>query len=1559
MDREILYIKTDMGDVFEHTPFNDIRITEYSYSSVRMGIPSLSATVMFPRCLDKEWTGREYVVLRGEKYYVRDTPTSSKSNTDARFKHEINFVSERTQLGKTYFYDVVPENASDKTTITANKPCSNSTEFAFYGTIHEFVDRLNCAFLYAGIGDSILKTKTTLGNTDTPKGDGYCAMVDDFTAYDTAATKDMSFTDQYLWDAITQAYEKYEIPFEFHGKKIVFGAKDKVVDTIFKYGQSNQLLSVTKTNANAKVINRITFKGSTENIPYFYPNDSEYGDTALFWDETELGDGYYEISNKRLFYARVPQSTWVTEGHTQAPSAVLTGNKKLFLGDNTTSKAITMGEPIRLGVPSTFDNTEIKLELQASTFVSGDFYLDVLGDYWIQNESVPSFNQPSLLNDKSFIKAEVYKPKFGTQKEKVYHTISKLTYSSIKIPLDSSRNEHIRITFKVDFPDGSVRYNESYLRIDKIELRPATTAKDYVLVGDTRYNSFADIGVKKITSARNAPFYWKSVKRLAFQTTLMPPKYRNTDGGERSYNAYNEPYSEEYALAHKDAYTDPDTGKAYSFPNPYVKGHPDEYIYVNEAIKPTIEGVKNASDQLMGVIADIAFDDNDNDSLKGEIDEDDGKNNIDNYAHSFFYIKLNRFDGEYGFDLIDHASQTGPMTIQMTSGNCNGCKFKIQVAKVGEDGVQVYRNPVQVGSDGDIVSGDYDSKVNPQNIIESQQHTDKNSIWICVQKDIETFGVIIPNRSHNYLPKAGDTFNIIKIDLPKGYILAAEKRGEEEMMRFMFDNNEEKFNFSIDMSRIYLAKNTPVLAQIDEHSKLRIEYDGNIYERYITSLTINSKNNESLPEIKVELTDSVSPGQNFVQAVTERAASLVANATTMGGNLSGGSAAGSGLNTALSDMRYLNKMENDRTPYRLSSDTCVEVDHFTPGLGGGAMYKDAATGLVHLEVDVIKARLKAIFEELEVSKVSTVGGKQLVTPGGAITISFVEQLYSSATGRLEQFKCYFTNERDNDKTQCRFKAGDLAYCHVFNYDGDDGSSDIGDIVSGSKLKVGFYWRHVDEVGDGYIILSNTDKADNSATPRAGDVICQLGSHDDPKRASAIIISTVDGDSPCIKLLDNITDYSLDAKSEIEMGVDKTGAKPQPFFNCYGRSYIGPRDGSGYFKYTPKDGVEIKGKLSVESQVGDSTLQGLFDNIDGKSTVYYQAADPHPKPDNVNEITTALVEQWESWKGDLWYNLNDKTTYGWIQTGHVNQPFPHDDYGWRKLENQDALNALSAANSKSQVFTAEPKGPYKVGDLWIREWEINNISRKDLFRCIKDRTTGFDIKDWELATDYDNTKVVIDGGIVTAGTVQLAGDEKRIITGLTGNGTSDDSVRIWSGAAFEHKESAPFRVLQDGSVYGTEMHISGNSTFSGYMFTEKRVVTSSNWNDYFAENAYPDSGLTMWEADINRLGRWVDIQSAPNTSGAVDIKYIHLPSINSSALVKYTIEELDKVRQYVGNSVIIYNNSPYDIAVDTGPFSTVLEPRHVGRFTCELKIDSDGYEYIEWSYTKGKNRFTKI
>ena len=1277
MIREILKIRTDKGLGDKDPAFKDIEISEYSYKGSRMGMPELTATLMWGTCLDEEWTRKEYVMLNGERFYIRHTPSSSKSNTDSRYKHEINFTSEFAEiLGNTYFVDAVPDEKSGIICQTKNKPCSNNTTFTFYGTISEFVDRLNCAFLYAGIGDSILKKKTSVTTNDAVSGDGYVAMLDPEGDYDREKSYEFSFEDNKLWEVLTEGYNITEIPFERRGRRIVFGAVPKVVSHKFEYGYDNELLSVNKNNANAQVINRISMLGSDENIPYYYPNETEYGHISVVAapDNKVLGASNVVVNRRNTMLSDIREGSYIRlRKSSDAQAAVNVDNSKFYTGFfPLTNLEHTYPGDVKTYSYKQQPNNESTWYVRASftlTKASIVKFTGLQGCIWSTNTGSAAIKNliPSV-------------------------TVARLNKSGESASLIDSCSRNADGTYdigtlsagsyEITFAIGFRRYypEDMFFIVKSVNMRAEQKDGYYWEADGKKFDSLAKLGLSLNIGLSDTMvgdgFGWEASGRMPFQDHLMPSIYRSTLGAERFYNALN------------NTYTDPDTGEPYVFPNPFIEGSPSEYIYRNEEIKPTIEGITNADGKLFGEIVAIAYDSDDNDSLKSDATEENDKNDTLKYEHSFFYLKLNVFNGEYGFDLFSSASQTDPMTLQMVSGNCNGCKFKIQALEYEDStGLKSYKNPVQTtGANGNIVEGSYDDKVK-ESWQEWQQNTQTHSIWICVQKDAETFGVIMPNQSHNFKPAIGDKFNIINIDLPQPYIDFAEKRLEEDGIRFMAENNEEKFTFDISASRIFFAENPDVLAQLDEYSKINVIYNGKVYEQYVNQFSIDCKDSEALPNIGIGLTDTLAVGQSFIDQVAEKASSLLRNPSGANGGVRG-------MTMAEADQRYLNKAQEDRTPFKLSSDIGFEVGEYVSGASGGIFFRDPDTGQTYIEADKLKIRMKAIFEELEIAKVSTIGGKFIITPGGGINISFVEELANS-------YRCYFKAKDEDKGAECRFVVGDQVQCHEFNIQ-------AGTYQNASNR---YYWRLVTAVNndESYIELSKTD-CDNallkSDAPAIGDTIVQLGNRNDNTRQSAIILSTVDAFAPCVTLYNGIDRYSLDGKAVVEYGVDKTKNPPRPFFHCYGDMYIGAKDGSRFLQYTPEGGLIVRGSISSVSTIvdeyGNEIQIDKYVEDSAQSAADQAKAELQGKIDELQNQIDGVVETWSGdvdptkgnypasdWKteydkqahiGDVYFNIGAYDSNKNPNAGHAWRWYYNSasDFGWIEIADSDAVRALQLA-----------------------------------------------------------------------------------------------------------------------------------------------------------------------------------------------------------------------------------------------------------------------------------------
>lgn len=372
------------------------------------------------------------------------------------------------------------------------------------------------------------------------------------------------------------------------------------------------------------------------------------------------------------------------------------------------------------------------------------------------------------------------------------------------------------------------------------------------------------------------------------QPNLMPSIYRDTLGKERFYSALN------------DKYLIPNSTEYYEFSNPYIVGKPKEHIVNFEDIKPTIKGITNSNGLRIDMFQDFAYDSSDND----ETDEEG------NYLHPYFFAKLRKFNGAHGFNLFDHSIEEQEMVISMTSGSCGACEFVIGVDE------STQKNIVQVDEYGNLKRDD-NGNVMFGEAQDQQNDTINNEVWIALRKDIDTFGVIMPNATNNYKPSVNDTFVILHIDLPKSYILAAENKLKQQLIEYMAMNNSEKFNFSISFSRIFFAENPEILSDLNENARIQIEYDNTRYELYISTYSYSMSNDKPLPEIKVELTDTLTISQNALQtAINDIKNEIIAG----GGGVNGGDLLKQGLRY------FLRKDKADRTPYSLGVGGNLTVD---------------------------------------------------------------------------------------------------------------------------------------------------------------------------------------------------------------------------------------------------------------------------------------------------------------------------------------------------------------------------------------------------------------------------------------------------------------------------------------------------------------------------------------------------------------------------------------------------------------------------------------------------------
>lgn len=1330
---------------------NPAIVSSYTYDAKRMGgAPTLTATIYSSEPL--QWKKEEFVEYNGDRFFASYTPNSTKDNSSRMWKNEITFTSRRELLDNTLFFDVVVD---DVDTQNKDRYRSNQTKFTFGGTIHEFVARVNSSMAYCGL----------YRPTDEYKG--YYVVVDE--GYGTDEVKEVSFEDQYLTDVLQLINTTFELDYYWDSNVCHVGkVQHDLTDIPIKYGSSDALISVSKENANYKIVDMITGYGSSDNLPYYYPNDDEFGE-AIF-DAKNIASEHVDVTlSDYLRYSKYNDNLVLFK----SKKGKYEGNvdvSTLYVRDTYSPENLTQADNSQNPKVKCWFWVSIKINVkkgQIIDFSKISFNFELF-DYIQKKENITNLSSATRTINIYTTYHDLYKNvctdsnlgdacsvEFAEDGTFYIDIDAIFSYNCKVFTMDGKRTFHGSSAWKVSFSgdvvfslDTNSEYSwkngDNYIPLDNsgIYVNGIASAKYVEYDYNFRKNDEGIYGFDKIYTGTEDDAVQVSVtgrKWIAPSSVLMPSIYRNTKGAERFYYALNN--------THKL----PSGSGYYEFVNLYKKGNPHQGTVTFGDIKPTIKGIVNAEGQLFGEIADIAFD-----SADSDVKDSDGK-----YIHSYFYIKLHKFNGDFGFDLFAHALASEPAKINLIKSNgCPACSFVIY-NQPSTDNSKCY-NCVSVDENGNLkpvrtdkndyifanASDAYEDKLN--------QDSTQKELWIAVQKDTSTLGIIMPNASAGFKPQKGDLFVITGIKPPKVLVTAAEKRLDDALIKHMSENNTDQFNYSVKFSRIFLQENPDFASKLNENAKLSIQIqgdsdsDGNLisHEVFVSNYSVKVDNDE-LAEVEIELVNSLEVTKSDTKQIIDAVKGETVKSLS---SMVGGSNTNS-FNASITDKMYLSKLKDDTAK---GTVTWEKVQKFLQGLlvGGGSWTPDAE-GRSHLITDYLEVRMKAIFEELVINKTSTIGGKEIISPAGGVVAHKVEEVtvtYNNVSQKA--YRCYFLAEQDGDEVDNDFAVNDQVRSESFN------------VRKGTYHKAGnhFYWRLVigrdeDPVElEGkkyhYIDLSDTDCATASDVPAKGDVLNQCGNRTDVERQNCLIFSAVDTYSPSISLYHGINSYSFANREYVEYGVNKQTNKA--FFNVYGGMYVGDRptkengyEGSSYIRYdSSTKQMSVKAKISAKSTVDGKELSQYFkkigelqNQVDGAIETWFY--DGVPTLENAPAISWKTDKDKEIHLGDLYYDNKTGKAYRFAKDSNT--------YKWTIITDTDIAKALSdarmaqeTANGKMKVFSVQPTTPYQVGDIWVNATYPSDGStyKNEVLRCQTNKAAGsqFAIGDWIKASKYTDDTV---------------------------------------------------------------------------------------------------------------------------------------------------------------------------------------------------------------------------
>lgn len=414
--------------------------------------------------------------------------------------------------------------------------------------------------------------------------------------------------------------------------------------------------------------------------------------------------------------------------------------------------------------------------------------------------------------------------------------------------------------------------------------------------------------------------------------------------------------------------------------------------------------------------------------------------------------------------------------------------------------------------------------------------------------------------------KSGDHFVLTGIELPEEYVEYAST----ELLRYaiakLFDNDYTRKTYTPKVDEIFMARNHDAYEQ-DETGTLKSLYltikEGDILEFKDDDLDLDTRITISNLQIKeqdgkiptYEVTLKEEKEVSTITRLQNQVSTIVSGSWGDGGLTNGqidGMIASHGKN------HFLSKTGKDTarglitflkgialgTSYGIDEDGSGELNKVVLSLlqsqdydyagQAGFGFTQREDGRYKLSLTDLEVWGRAVFHELEIRKLSYVGGNYIFSPAGS-KIVYVKSGEGSTV--WSYYRCYFLSDDGTTATQNMWKVNDLALCETF------------DIAEGTTTDAGNkrYWRKVvavsteneqitDENGNilfggqkfGYVDLSMVSgqyEADSDA-PAAGDTICCMGNTTDTSRQHVVEIMSVGDIAPAFIQYEGINTFTL-------------------------------------------------------------------------------------------------------------------------------------------------------------------------------------------------------------------------------------------------------------------------------------------------------------------------------------------------------------------------------------------------------------------------------------------------
>lgn len=530
------------------------------------------------------------------------------------------------------------------------------------------------------------------------------------------------------------------------------------------------------------------------------------------------------------------------------------------------------------------------------------------------------------------------------------------------------------------------------------------------------------------------------------------------------------------------------------------------------------------------------------------------------------------------------------------------------------------------------------------------------------------------------------------------------------------------------------------------------------------------------------------------------------------------------------------------------------VDDSPIGKGGWNLLSADDNGNSYMVIDKLFVRLKAIFNELEIRKISYAGGNIILSHAGSEIVG-VKPLYRN--GAIYAYRCYCKKDDGTTATENWWKVDDQAKCQTFN------------IQEGVHQNVEntYYWRKVIAVGsemaslDGttseelynYADLSLGDCDANSDIPKAGDSIIQMGNRTDTERQGFISLEVFGSDAPAIKVYKGVNGYNLNNKMPIIISPKNTSMRVQhyeietdygvfPAVKERGEWDLISNHRCYYF-----DRVQHNGSSWLCTYPQGSTPAYTTEEPSVNATYWKVDA-------QAGESAPSYTEEWYAWSNvQSVVNATTEPTPngGWYQVIGGQGEYA---YLWKKLirytwnsatrvyvagtaqyYRMSGTNGTSISVKGSVATVADLPSTHADGDAYVVEAD------RHLYMWSAEGNQWLDIGEFK---GEDGRTYYTHVAWATSVTTNPSTGEVTNVTGFTIAKTADDTTHLWMGVYVDENSAAD----PDDALLYTWSYTKGVAGNNGYntatLFLYKRSATAISLIDWSNTLTYTFANKTL-------------------------------------------------------------------------------------------------------------------